>query len=58
MSACPTCGGELHRDAIGGHGHNSSKAVLLCNRCWTVWPPTTPPRHLEPVTDRHRKDLA
>lgn len=36
MTLCPTCHEELYRETIGTHA--ARRDVLLCTRCWTVFP--------------------
>lgn len=58
---CPDCRVDLVHERIGGtrspKGKTTPRLVLLCVRCWRVWPADNPPRpHLALVDTR--RDLA
>lgn len=55
MKRCPQCRGELEQDHVGGTRQTPTRGVLLCPRCWLVFPFDPRPRlHLVET----RRDLA
>jgi hypothetical protein len=58
VTTCPDCDGEVTEDLVGGGLRNEPRTVLLCGRCWRVWPSDHPPRPVLHLVTDERRDLA